>query len=92
MRHPILPLVLLALLAPVAAAIDRFPPEQVGGDVGPCHASQTFGVDNSFTTVWCRVDGIEVLYHRAGSGFAGYQCETRVLGVTVQDCWDETLP
>ena len=90
-----LPALLLAglLALPLAAAsLDGFPPERVGGDVGPCHASQSFGVDDAFTTIWCRAGDVEVVDHRSGSGVAGFQCTTRVLGVTVQDCRSETLP
>ena len=90
MTKAILALLLLALFAPVASAVDRFPPERVGGDVGPCHASQTFDVDNTFTTVWCRVGTTEVIYFRSGSGFAGYQCTLRILGGGPEDCRDVT--
>ena len=90
-----LPLLLLSslLALPLAtASLEGFPPERVGGDVGPCHASQSFGVDDAFTTAWCRAGDVEVVHHRSGSGVAGFQCTTRVLGVTVHDCWSETLP
>jgi hypothetical protein len=66
----------LVLLAPLASAFDP----GHGVTAGPCSASQTTGVDNWFTTVRCVGPAGEVVYYRAGSGFAGPMCELRVLG------------
>lgn len=82
-------LLLLALCPTVLATGDpELPPDEVGATLGPCVVSQTFMVDNSFTTLRCEAAGQELVHHRSGSGFGGWTCVTRVAGTTVQDCGD----
>ncbi|HEX2021560.1 MAG TPA: hypothetical protein VHH36_02545, partial [Candidatus Thermoplasmatota archaeon] len=56
------------------------PPDDTNVNAGVCAVRQTWGVDNTFTTIRCAAGDQEVVYHRSGSGFAGYWCEWRVLG------------
>lgn len=76
-RVALLPALLLAV--PFAAASDVSLQE---GHVNAvlCTLDWTNDVDNSFTTLRCQTRDGEVLYYRAGSGFAGPWCESRVLG------------